>query len=147
MNRSKKSLGILSDDSWARMAPYIVGDGRGPGAAGRNNRMFVEAVLWKARTGSAWTDLPPGCGMWNSAFRRFRRWGQRGVWYNIFAAMADDPDFEFLIADDEIIYTGEHISGQKERSLVIRLGSKMGTADTASRRNHAQAASSRMMQA
>lgn len=71
--------------------------------------------------------------MWNSAFRRFRRWGQRGVWYSIFAAMADDPDFEFLIADDEIIYTGEHLPGQKERSLVIRPNPKMRADDTSSR--------------
>src|SRR5258708_6313200 len=64
------------------------------GSTGRDNRMFVEGVLWIVRTGSPWRDLPEAFGDWNSVFRRFSRWSLKGVWWRIFEAMSDDPDFE-----------------------------------------------------
>src|SRR5258705_12834302 len=66
------------------------------GSTGRDNRMFVEGVLWIVRTGSPWRDLPEAFGDWNSVFRRFSRWSLKGVWWRIFEAMSDDPDFEYL---------------------------------------------------
>lgn len=49
---------ILRDDQWQRMSPHIIGDERTRGSSGRDNRMFVEAVLWIVRMGSPWRDLP-----------------------------------------------------------------------------------------
>jgi putative transposase len=69
------------------------------GSTGRDNRMFVEGVLWIVRTGSPWRDLHAAFGDWNTVFRRFSRWSARGVWWRIFEAMSDDPDFEYLIVD------------------------------------------------
>lgn len=60
------------------MSPHIIGDERTRGSSGRDNRMFVEAVLWIVRTGSPWRDLPEVFGDWNSVFRRFRRWSHAG---------------------------------------------------------------------
>ena len=65
---------ILRDDQWARISPHIIGDERTRGSSGRDNRLFVEAVLWIVRTGSPWRDLPEVFGEWNSVFRRFSRW-------------------------------------------------------------------------
>ena len=81
--------------------------------------MFVEGVLWIVRTGSPWRDLPEVFGCWNSAFRRFSRWSAKGVWHRIFAAMADDPDFEYLILDSTIVRAHQHAAGAK-RGLRIR---------------------------
>jgi transposase len=50
---------VLTDAQWAKMAPHCLGKPGDPGRTGRNNRLFVEAVLWIARTGSPWRDLPP----------------------------------------------------------------------------------------
>ena len=62
--------------------------------------MFVEGVLWIVRTGSPWRDLPQAFGDWNSVFRRFSRWSLKGVLVaRIFAAVSDDPDFEYLIIE------------------------------------------------
>jgi transposase len=85
---------ILSDAAWERMAPLIIGRADQKGSTGRDNRMFVEGVLWIVRTGSPWRDLPEAFGNW---FRRFSRWSIKGVWRRIFEAMSDDPDFEYLI--------------------------------------------------
>ncbi|HHC29851.1 MAG TPA: transposase, partial [Rhodobacterales bacterium] len=52
-----------------------------------DNRLFLEAVFWRVRTGSPWRDLPPWFGNWNSQFRRFRRWAERGVFESLFKAL------------------------------------------------------------
>jgi transposase len=111
---------VLSDAMWARMAPHIIGDERSRGSSGRNNRMFVEGVLWIVRTGSPWRDLPEAFGEWNSVFRRFSRWSRKGVWHRIFEAMANDPDFEYLIVDSTIIRAHQHAAGAKKGGLKIR---------------------------
>jgi transposase len=110
---------ILNDDQWKRVSVHIIGDERTRGSSGRDNRMFVEAVVWIVRTGSPWRDLPGVFGEWNSVFRRFSRWSRKGVWRRIFAAMADDPDFEYLIVDSTIIRAHQHAAGAK-RGLKIR---------------------------
>ena len=81
------------------------------GSTGRDNRMFVEGVLWIVRTGSPWRDLPEAFGEWNSVFRRFSRWSLKGVWWRIFEAMSDDPDFESLIVDSTIVRAHQHAAG------------------------------------
>ena len=86
---------VLNDVAWERMAPLIIGRPDQKGSTGRDNRMFVEGVLWIVRTGSPWRDLPEAFGDWNSVFRRFSRWSIKGVWYRMFEAMSDDPDFEY----------------------------------------------------
>lgn len=111
---------ILADDHWERISAHIIGDERSRGSSGRDNRMFIEAVLWIVRTGSPWRDLPEVFGDWNSVFRRFSRWSHKGVWWRIFAAMSDDPDFEYLIVDSTIIRAHQHASGAKKRGLKIR---------------------------
>jgi putative transposase len=110
---------ILSDAQWERIAAHIIGDARTRGSSGRDNRMFVEGVLWIVRTGAPGRDLPEVFGVWNSAFRRFSRWSTKGIWHRIFAAMADDPDFEDLIIDSTIVRAHQHAAGAK-RGLKIR---------------------------
>lgn len=111
---------VLDDVQWGRIVPHVIGDERTRGSSGRDNRMFVEAVLWIVRTGCPWRDLPEVFGDWNSVFRRFSRWSAKGVWWRIFAAMADDPDFEYLIVDSTIIRAHQHASGAKRGGLKIR---------------------------
>ena len=104
---------VLSDLQWKRIEPLCVGKPEDPGGTGANNRMFVEAVLWIARTGSPWRDLPAAFGKWNSVFVRFNRWSEGGVWRRIFAAVADDPDFEYLMLDSTIVRAHQHAAGAK----------------------------------
>jgi putative transposase len=104
---------ILRDEQWARLSPCIVSDDRTRGSSGRDNRMFVEAVLWIVRTGAPWRDLPEVSGEWKSVFRRFNRWSEKGIWWRMFAAMSDDPDFEYLIVDSTIILAHQQAAGAK----------------------------------
>src|SRR5829696_7662453 len=65
---------VLTDAQWAKMRLHCRGKKSDPGRSGEDNRRFVEAVLWIARTGSPWRDLPAEFGPWNSVFKRFRDW-------------------------------------------------------------------------
>ncbi|WP_116288836.1 IS5 family transposase [Ensifer sp. LCM 4579] len=121
---------ILSDEQWERMALHIIGDERTRGSSGRNNRLFVEAVLWIVRTGSPWRDLPEVFGEWNSVFRRFSRWSRKGVWWRIFEAMSDDPDFEYLIVDSTIVRAHQHAAGGKKGAEDQALGRSRGGLST-----------------
>ena len=103
----------LTDEQWERIAQLIPGKPGDPGRTGDNNRLFVDAIVWMARTGAPWRDIPPFFGEWNSVWQRFRRWAKAGVWERILAALADDPDFEAIIIDGTIIRAHQHAAGGK----------------------------------
>ena len=103
----------LSDAMWARLAPHLPGKSGDPGRSDADNRLFMEAVLWMARVGAPWRDLPAQFGAWNSVFRRFRRWAQKGVFDRLFAAFSDDPDFEYVMVDATIVRVHQHGTGAK----------------------------------
>jgi transposase len=115
---------VLSDEQWERISGLIIGRPDQCGSTGRDNRMYVEGVLWIVRTGSPWRDLPEVFGGWNGVFRRFSRWSRKGVWQRIFAAMSDDPDFEYLIIDSTIVRAHQHASGAKGGLTIRRSGAR-----------------------
>jgi transposase len=116
---------VLDEEQWERISGLIIGRPDQCGSTGRDNRMFVEGVLWIVRTGSPWRDLPEAFGEWNSVFRRFSRWSRKGVWQRIFEAMSEDPDFEYLIVDSTIVRAHQHASGAKG-GLAIRPSAARG---------------------
>ena len=83
---------VLTDAQWAKMEPHCRGKKSDPGRSGEDNRRFVEAVLWIARTGSPWRDLPPLFGPWNTVFKRYRDWVKADVFKRLFDAASEEPD-------------------------------------------------------
>ena len=104
---------LLSDFQWERIAPLLPGKSSDRGVTARDNRLFLEAVLWRIRAGAPWRDVPPGFGAWNSIFRRFRRWAKSGVFDRIFRALSEDADFEYVIIDGTIVSVHQKASGAK----------------------------------
>jgi transposase len=104
---------VITDSSWEIIEPLLPGSIRDRGRTAKDNRLFVEAVLWKVRVGGPWRDLPSGFGEWNSVFRRFRRWAQRGVFQRLFEAVSGDPDFEYVLVDGTIVNVHQKASGAK----------------------------------
>ena len=104
---------VVSDYVWKRLEPLLPGKGTDSGMTARDNRLFLEAVFWRVRTGSPWRDLPPGFGNWNSQFRRFRRWAERGVFESLFSAMSGDPALEYAMIDGTIVSVHQKATGAK----------------------------------
>ena len=111
---------ILSDSQWARVAPLLPGKAEDPGRSARDNREFLEAVLWIARTGAPWRDLPDEFGLWNSVFQRFRRWALKGVFERVFKELSADADFEYVLIDGTIVRLHQHGAGAKGGPAVRR---------------------------
>ena len=103
----------LTDAQWERIASLVPGKEGDPGRHGADNRLFVDSVLWMAKTGAPWRDLPAKFGQWNSVYRRFRRWCEREVWSGILAAVSEDPDIENVLIDATIIRVHQHAAGGK----------------------------------
>jgi transposase len=115
---------VLTDAQWALIEPHCLGKPRDPGRSGADNRLFMEAVLWIARTGSPWRDLPTLFGNWNTAFRRFSDWRNADVFKRIFDAVSEAPDMEYAMVDATIVKVHRHGQGAKGgpkiRPLVAR---------------------------
>ncbi|WP_111400438.1 IS5 family transposase [Humitalea rosea] len=103
----------LTDAQWAKMQPHCLGKVTDPGRTGGDGRLFLEAVLWIARTGSPWRDLPPSFGKWNTVFKRFRDWVKADVFKRIFDAVSDEPDMEYAMVDATIVRVHRHGQGAK----------------------------------
>lgn len=105
---------VLSDEQWLRIAALLPGRSNSVGVTALDNRLFMEGVLWIARTGSPWRDLPEETfGPWWRTYIRFNRWAKKGRWEKIFEALADDPDFEYVMIDSSIVRAHQHASGGK----------------------------------
>lgn len=112
----------LRDDQFERIAALLPGKASDPGCTAADNRMFVEAVLWIARTGSPWRDLPAQFGRWNSVYQRFARWSRSGVWHRVFALLAQDADFEESFIDSTIVRAHQHAAGAPKKKGIKRSG-------------------------
>ena len=114
----------LRDDQWRRLESMLPGKDGDPGRTGADNRQFIEAVLWIARTGSPWRDLPAEFGRWNSVYTRFGRWSNNGVWQRAFAELAKDADFEEVFLDSTIVRAHQHSSGATKKKARKRSGAR-----------------------
>ena len=112
----------LTDAQWARIEKLVPGKEGDKGRHGEDYRLFVDAVLWIARTGAPWRDLPPEFGNWNSQFQRFRRWARKGVWESLFKELSVESDSEYLLIDSTIVRTHQHAAGAKGGATRRRLG-------------------------
>jgi transposase len=104
----------LTDEEWSRIEPLLPGREGDPGGHGENNRLFVNAVIWIARTGAPWRDLPERFGAWNTVFQRFNRWAKAGVWQVVFRAL-QAPDLAAMMLDSTVIRAHQHAAGSSEK--------------------------------
>jgi len=109
------------DDQWDRIYEILSSL---PGLYVRQEaeaRRFVETVLWMARAGCAWRLLPDEFGAWNSVYKRFARWQEKGVWQALFDGLCDDADLEWLMLDSTVVRAHACAAGAKKMRVIKRL--------------------------
>ena len=109
---------ILRDDQWERVKELLPGKAGDCGVTCKDNRLFLNAVLWIIRAGVPWRDLPKEYGNWNSVYRRFSRWNQKGVWKQIFEAISADADQQQVMLDSTVVRAHQHAAGAKGGSKI-----------------------------
>jgi len=77
------------------------------------DRLFIEAVIYRAKTGLPWRDLPERFGLWKSVYNRFSNWAKRGVWAAIFRELQVEVDETGSIVDGSVVRAHQDASGGK----------------------------------
>ena len=113
----------LRDDQWDRIKDSLPGRDGCVGVTAKDNRLFVEAVLFRYRAGIPWRDLPERFGPWKAVHTRFSRWAESGAWETLFKALATDADNEYAMIDSTIVRAHQHSAGaQKKTAKTKRSG-------------------------
>jgi transposase len=86
------------------------------GVTAKDNRLFVEAVLYRYRAGIPWRDLPERFGDWKAVHTRHTRWAESGVWEKLFKALATDADNEYAMIDSTIVRAHQHSAGALKKT-------------------------------
>ena len=114
---------LLTDDAWAKIAaelPALKSKRGAPPAL--PDRDFVEAVLYLARTGTPWRDLPTRFGKWQAVYQRFRRWIDRGTWRGLLRALPGEAleAVTTLCVDSTVIRAHQHAAGAPKKGAAKR---------------------------
>src|SRR5213596_455240 len=122
-NESRKPMGrryALRDDQWERIQEMLPGREGHVGVTARDNRLFVEAVLYRYRAGIPWRDLPERFGDFRVVHQRFSRWAKSGVFERIFKMLASDHDNEYMMIDATIVRAHQHSAGARKKTASKR---------------------------
>jgi transposase len=112
----------LSDDAWRRVRACLE---EHPGLYVKQEaptRRFVEAVLWMARAGAPWRMLPAEFGPWNSVYKRFARWQEKGVRQRLMEQLSADGDLEWVMLDSTVVRAHSCAAGAKKAKATRILG-------------------------
>lgn len=111
---------VLTDTAWADIAEVLQQVKRKDGRpAEQSDRMFVEAVLYVARTGLPWRDLPTTFGRWDAVYNRFRRWEKRGMWQQLWEGLQQErfTTARQLFIDSTIVRAHQHAAGALKKTV------------------------------
>jgi transposase len=105
----------LRDDQWEKIKETLPGSEGWVGRIAKDNRLFVEAVLYRYRAGIPWRDLPGRFGDFRVIHMRHTRWSQKGIWGKVFKALAEDADNAYAMIDSTIVRAHQDSAGAKKK--------------------------------
>jgi len=108
----------LTDNQWEKISGFLPGRKESVGVTAKDNRLFVEAVLYRYRAGIPWRDLPERFGDFRVIHTRHSRWSKTGVWERVFKALAEEADNEYAMIDATIIRAHQHSAGAKKKTVM-----------------------------
>ena len=122
---------LLTDEAWAELAPILATlKSRAGSPPVLSDRLFIEAVLYLARTGTPWRDLPKDFGQWDAVYNRFRRWERRGIWRRLWERLQVEhcPITRHIFIDATIVRAHQHAAGALKKTVATphRLWAALG---------------------
>ena len=108
----------LRDDQWDRIKDTLPGREGHVGVTAKDNRLFVEAVIYRFRAGIPWRDLPAEFGAWDAVYNRLSRWVHSGSLERLFELLTAAPelgDVRRVLIDSTIIRAHQHAAGAPRR--------------------------------
>jgi transposase len=105
----------LRDDQWERLKAFVPGGRKGKRGPRTDNRRFLNALLWMARSGGRWRDLPERLGDYETVKRRYYRWIEMGVLDEILAALSREADLEWLMIDSTLVRAHQQAAGARRQ--------------------------------
>ena len=118
----------LSDGQWARVEPFVPGGRKGRRGPRSDNRRFVNALIWMARSGGRWRDLPERYGPYQTVKRRYYRWIDNGVLDQLFEALAQEADLDWVAVDSTSIRAQAQAAGAPVKRGALRPRALVGHA-------------------
>jgi len=109
----------LRDDQWERIKDLLPGSEHWVGRSAIDNRLFVEAVLYRYRAGIPWRDLPERFGDFRVIHLRHSRWSRNGTWQRVFEHLTEEADNEYAAIDSTIVRAHQHAAGAKGGMLPV----------------------------
>lgn len=105
----------LTDDEWEQVKELLPPERTGKkGKPRKDNRNMLNAMVWLARSGAPWRDLPERFGPWKSVYTRFCKWLNDGILDNIFRVFALEAELSELSIDSTIVRAHQHSAGSKK---------------------------------
>jgi transposase len=104
----------IRDDQWDRIKDMLPGRAGHVGVTARNNRLFIDAVLYRYRTGIPWRDLPEKYGDFRNVHRRFSRWAEKGIWAKLLSVLTQEADTEYVMIDSTVVRAHQHSAGGRD---------------------------------
>ena len=118
----------LAEEQWARVEPFVPGGRKGRRGPRSNNRRFVNALIWMARSGGRWRDLPERYGHYQTVKRRYYRWIDNGVLDQLFEALAQEADLDWVAVDATSIRAQAQAAGAPLKRGALRPRALVGRA-------------------
>jgi len=110
----------LTDAQWERIEAFVPGGRKGRRGPRSNNRRFVNALIWMARSGGRWRDMPARFGDFQTVKRRYYRWIEMGVLDRLFLALAEEADLEWVAIDSTSIRAQAQAAGAARKKGALR---------------------------
>jgi len=111
----------ISDENWERIKDLLPSENTGKGRPSASNRNYLNAMLWIARTGSPWRDLPEWFGSWKTVYWKFSIWSKNDVFQKIFDNLSADADMQDVSIDSTSCKAHQHSAGAQKKAKIVKL--------------------------
>ena len=109
----------IDDKTWEKIVSHLMGQCWQHGGIAKNDRSFINAVIWILRTRAIWRDLPPDYGKRVTVYQRFIRWQRNGIWKKLFEIFKGNKKFELLMINSTYVKYHQHLCGARRGNQAI----------------------------